>query len=77
LHSRFDNNALVSSIIANPAAFGLTDLRDPCLQFGVVAGAICQSRPNFLFWDGIHPRVVGHGIVANAVRVSLLQRTTQ
>jgi len=69
--ARFDDNAVVSSIIADPAAFGLTDVRDPCLQFGVVAGAICQSPPNFLFWDGIHPTVVGQGIVANAVRVSL------
>jgi phospholipase/lecithinase/hemolysin len=69
--ARFDDNAVVSSIIANPAGFGLTDVRDPCLQFGVVAGAICQSPPQFLFWDGIHPTVVGQGIVANAVRVSL------
>jgi len=37
----------------------------------VVAGAICQSPPRFLFWDGIHPTVVGQEIVANAVRVSL------
>jgi phospholipase/lecithinase/hemolysin len=69
--ARFDDNAVVSSIIANPAAFGLTDVRDPCLQFGVVAGAICQSPPRFLFWDGIHPTVVGQGIVAGAVRASL------
>ena len=67
---RFDDNALVGSIIASPAAFGLSDVRDPCLQFGVVAGAICHSPPQFLFWDGIHPTVVGHGIVANAVRLS-------
>jgi len=69
--ARFDENAVVQSIVANPAAFGLTDVRDPCLQFGGVAGAICQSPPTFLFWDGIHPTVVGQGIVANAVRVSL------
>jgi phospholipase/lecithinase/hemolysin len=71
--ARFDDNALVNSIIANPAAFGLSDVRDPCLHFGVVAGAICQSPPQFLFWDGIHPTVVGQGIVANAVRTNALQ----
>lgn len=69
--ARFDDNALVGSIIVSPAAFGLSDVRDPCLQFGVVAGAICHPPPQFLFWDGIHPTVVGHGLVANAVRVSL------
>jgi phospholipase/lecithinase/hemolysin len=69
--ARFDDNAVVASIIADPAAFGLTDVRDPCLQFGVAAGTICQSPPSFLFWDGIHPTVVGQGIVANAVRLSL------
>lgn len=69
--ARFDDNALVSSIIVSPAAFGLNDVRDTCLRLGVVSGAICPSPPQFLFWDGIHPTVVGHGIVANAVRVSL------
>ncbi len=71
--SRFDENALIGSIIANPAAFGLHDVRDPCLHFGVVSDAICRSPPQFLFWDGIHPTVVGQGIVANGVRVSLFQ----
>jgi phospholipase/lecithinase/hemolysin len=68
--ARFDDNAVVGAIIATPAAFGLTDVRDTCLRFGVVANAICPTPEVFLFWDGIHPSTVGHGIVAGAVRAS-------
>jgi phospholipase/lecithinase/hemolysin len=67
---RFDDNALVDAIIATPTAFGLTDVRDTCLTFGVVANAICQIPESFLFWDGIHPTTDGHGIVAGAIRAS-------
>ena len=66
--TRFDDNALVNAIIAAPPAFGLTDVRDTCLSFGVVPNAICQAPDAFLFWDGIHPTSAGHGIVAGAVR---------
>ena len=66
--TRFNSNALTNAIIASPAAFGLTDVRDTCLSFGVVANAICQTPETFLFWDGIHPTTVGHGIFAGAVR---------
>lgn len=66
--TRFDDNALLAAIIATPATFGLTDVRDTCLSFGVVPNAICQAPDAFLFWDGIHPTSGGHGIVAGAVR---------
>jgi len=68
--TRFDDNALVDAIIATPAGFGLSDVRDTCLSFGVVANAVCQSPETFLFWDGIHPTTAGHGIVAGAIRAS-------
>ena len=68
--TRFDDNALVDAIIATPAAFGLSDVRDTCLTFGVVANAICQTPETFLFWDGIHPTTAAHGFVAAAIRAS-------
>jgi phospholipase/lecithinase/hemolysin len=68
--ARYDDNALVMAIIAHPAAFGLTDVTDPCLRFGVVEGAVCSRPWQFLFWDGIHPTAATHRIVARSVRES-------
>lgn len=69
--TRFDDNAVITAIVATPAAFGLSDVRDTCLSFGVVQNAICQAPEAFLFWDGIHPTSAGHGIVAGAVRAKV------
>ena len=63
----YDDNVLVAAIIAKPANFGLTDVTDPCLRFGVVQDAVCSKPWQFLFWDGIHPTAAGHVIVAGAV----------
>jgi len=68
--ARYDDNTLLTAIIANPGKYFLTDVTDPCLRFGVVQGAVCQRPWQFLFWDGIHPTTTGHLIVARAVRQS-------
>jgi phospholipase/lecithinase/hemolysin len=72
--ARYDDNALTSAIIADPGAFDLLDVTDPCLRFGVVQGAVCPQPWTFLFWDGIHPTTAGHRIVAHAVRASAFAR---
>ena len=63
----YDDNVLTAAIIAKPAEFGLRDVTDPCLQFGVVQNAVCAKPWGYLFWDGIHPTAAGHLIVAGAV----------
>jgi outer membrane lipase/esterase len=63
----YDDNALTAAIVANPAEFGLRDVTDPCLRFGVVQNAVCARPWQYLFWDGIHPTAAGHLIVAGAV----------
>jgi len=63
----YDENVLTAAIIANPAEFGLRNVTDPCLQFGVVQNAVCARPWQYLFWDGIHPTAAGHLIVASAV----------
>jgi len=65
--ARYDDNALLTAIIADPAKFGLQDALDPCLHFGVVQNAVCAKPGTFLFWDGIHPTAAGHRIVAHTV----------
>jgi outer membrane lipase/esterase len=68
----YDDNLLTAAIIAKPADFGLRDVTDPCLQFGVVQNAVCAKPWQYLFWDGIHPTAAGHRIVASAVLKSEL-----
>lgn len=53
----FDLFGSVAGIIANPAAYGLSNVTDACLL-----GACNASE--YLFWDGIHPSARGHEILA-------------
>ncbi len=68
--ARYDDNVLVSAIVADPAAFELSDVLDSCIRVGVIQGAYCEEPSEFLFWDGVHPTAAGHRIVAQAVRAS-------
>jgi hypothetical protein len=47
-----DINALFNTIVQNPAAVGLADVEDACLNFGVGGDAICSTPNRFLVWDG-------------------------
>nr|WP_322663965.1 SGNH/GDSL hydrolase family protein [Dendronalium sp. ChiSLP03b] len=54
-----DANSLYRDAIANPAAFGFTNVISPCLS----GSGICGNPDQFLFWDGIHPTTAAHRIV--------------
>ena len=68
---RLDANALLTEIVADPAAVGLTNVEDACLTFGVVRNPFCRTPNDYLFWDGIHPTKAGHRIVAEAAARAL------
>lgn len=61
-----DANAVLTGIVADPAAAGLTNVEAACLTFGVVQNPFCHKPNDYLFWDGIHPTKAGHTIVALA-----------
>lgn len=64
--TRFDANALLTGMIADPAEYGLTDVRHACVTPDVEP-FFCQAADEYLFWDGIHPTAAAHAIVAGAV----------
>jgi len=61
---RLDVFGLVNQVVAKPAAFGLIDAEDPCIRLNTVVHAFCANPGKFLFWDGIHPTVAGHHLLA-------------
>ena len=55
---------LLNAIVANAAAFNLSNVTTPCLTPNV-APFSCSNADAFLFWDGIHPTKAGHAILAS------------
>jgi outer membrane lipase/esterase len=68
---RLDVFRTLNEIVAAPAAFGLTDVTEPCIVLNTRAHAFCSTPNKFLFWDGIHPTFAGHRILAERANAAL------
>ena len=68
---RLDVFTIVQHVVAKPADFGLTDVQDSCIELNTFVHAFCGRPDKFLFWDGIHPTVAGHAILARQANVAL------
>jgi outer membrane lipase/esterase len=57
----FDAFGLLDDVVANPSAFGLSNVTDACAQF------ISCDAAQYLFWDGIHPTSAVDPIIGDAI----------
>lgn len=58
----YNTATLLRAIVANPAAYGLTNVTDPCFN----GTTVCSNPSQYLFFDGFHPTTAADQIAANA-----------
>lgn len=64
--NRFDFFKLINEV-TDPEAAVFLEVENPCITPGVIVGAVCTQPDDFLFWDGIHPTLAGHALLARRV----------
>ena len=62
--STFDLYGIFNDMAANPEAYGLTNVAETCVTFGVLKDAFCKDRDGYLFWDPLHPTKKAHALMA-------------
>ena len=60
---RLDAFRLLDNLVADPSAFGLTNVTTACITPNTPP-FVCERPDEFLFWDGIHPSKAVHAIIA-------------
>ena len=64
--STFDIFTFMTTVISAKEAFGLTNVTDTCVTFGVLKDAYCHNRDEYFFWDFLHPTKKVHALMAEA-----------
>lgn len=70
--ARLDAYRMLNDLVADPAAFGLTDVTSACVTPDI-APFVCDSPDQFLFWDGIHPTRAVHAMTSQEAARALAQ----
>ncbi|MEO0455795.1 MAG: SGNH/GDSL hydrolase family protein [Cyanobacteria bacterium P01_A01_bin.114] len=69
-----DINSLFVDVLADPGAFGLTNVTDSCLtnfQPGFQFDGVCDNPDEFLFWDDVHPTEAAYQLVSDLALATL------
>jgi outer membrane lipase/esterase len=73
-----DTYALLDAAVANPAAYGFSNVTQPVWTGGLTPGsggmlnATGAAQNGYLFFDDLHPTTEGHALLAAAVTNSLI-----
>jgi len=59
----FDTFGFMHQVVANPAAYGFTDVTDPCLLVLTPCSPNVQIQNQYLFWDDLHPTTAADKIL--------------
>ena len=74
--TQFDTFGLFNEVLANPSAFGFTNVTDPCYTggyTGMTSGdTICGNPGAYLFWDHFHPTAAGHQFLADQMIAAMV-----
>lgn len=72
-------NSLLNTAIANPAAYGLTNVSAPVwsgsttsASSGTLAATGAAAQDQYLFWDSVHPTETGHQAIADLAEQQLI-----
>lgn len=57
-------------LVLNPQDFGLANSAEACVMPEQPPYA-CRKPDDYVFWDGVHPTKVTHGIIADVVTEAL------
>lgn len=60
----FNTFDFMHQAINDPAAFGFTNVTDPCFVSIEGSVSICQDPSQYLFWDGVHPTTAADAFLA-------------
>jgi cholinesterase len=57
----YDTANLLDEVVADPAAYGFTNVTTPCFN----GTTVCSDPSQYLFWDGFHPTTAADTILAD------------
>jgi len=67
---KFDLFSLFNDVTSDPAAFGFTNITDPC--FNQLVPSLCADPDSYLFFDGIHPTAAAHAIIGDRAVATIM-----
>lgn len=59
-----DAFALTEQAAANPGAFGLTNVTEPCFNTAVSPPTVCANPSQYFYWDPFHPTQAAGAVLA-------------